>query len=164
MVIGLDNAFILLYSTCFLLLGRHLVKVGGNRTLAVAGTSLLMLTAILDMAENLHFLTMISMAQVSVPISAGEIALQVWESLIKFHISYIGLFLLGLVIPVDTTALRVLAYSLKYVQWPVGMLIYVGPELWTKPLVFGRLSFFLAGMLIVAFTDWVKKGDLGAQA
>jgi hypothetical protein len=164
MVIGFDNAFILLYSTCFLLLGRHLVTVGGNQTLEVAGAALLMLTATLDIAENLHFLTMISMAQASVPITVGEISLQVWESLIKFHVSYIGLFLLGLVIPADTMALRVLAFSLKYVQWPVGMLIYVGPELWTKPLVFARLSFFLAGMLIVAFTDWQKTGDSGAQA
>jgi hypothetical protein len=164
MVIGFDNAFILLYSTCFLLLGRHLVKIGDDRTLAVAGTALLMLTATLDMAENLHFLTMISMAQASVPITVSEVAFQVWESLIKFHISYVGLFLLGLVIPGHTTALRVLAFSLKYVQWPVGILIYVGPELWTKPLVFARLTFFLAGMLIVALTDWQKTGGSGAQA
>jgi len=164
MVIGFDNAFILLYSTCFLLLGRYIVRLGGNRTLALAGTTLLMLTAALDMAENLHFLTMIAMAQSSIPISAGEVSLQVWESLIKFHVSYVGLFLLGLVIPASTPALRLLTFCLKYVQWPVGMLIYVGPELWAKPLVFARLSFFLAGMLIVAFTDWVKTGDSGAQA
>jgi hypothetical protein len=163
MVIGFDNAFILFYSTCFLLLGHRLLKIGGNRTLAVAGTALIMVTALLDMLENLHFLTMISMAQASIPISAGEVAVQVWESLVKFHISYMGLFLLGLVIPASTPALRLLAFSLKFVQWPVGMLIYVGPESWMKPLVFVRLSFFLVGLLIVALTDWQKTGDSGAQ-
>jgi hypothetical protein len=163
-VIGFDNAFILFYSTCFLLLGHQLMRVGNNRALAVAGTALIMVTAALDMFENLHFLTMISLAQAFIPISAGEVALQVWESLIKFHISYVGLFLFGLVIPASIPALRLLAFSLKYVQWPVGMLIYVGPEAWMRPLIFVRLSFFLTGLLIVALTDWQKAGDSGARA
>ncbi|MBV8124154.1 MAG: hypothetical protein JOY60_11305 [Burkholderiaceae bacterium] len=163
-VIGVDNAFILFYGTCFLLLGRELMNVGSNRALAMAGTALLMTTAVLDMVENLHFLSMIAMAQSSLAISAGEIALQVWESLLKFHASYLGLFLLGLVMPARTPALRLLAASLVYVQWPVGMLIYVGPESWTKPLIFVRLAFFLVGLLIIALTDWQKIVGSGARA
>ena len=94
----------------------------------------------------------------------GEISLQVWESMVKFHVSYVGLFMLGLVIPRDTLPLRVLSFSLLYLQWPVGMLIYAGPESWAKPLVFARLVFFLTGLTIVALADWKELVDSDVPA
>ncbi len=161
-VIGFDNAFVLFYGTCFLLLGVRLLKNTEHRTIVVASIGLLMATAILDLLENLHYLTLISMARAAIPIGAGEIEFQVWESLVKFHVSYVGLFMLGLVLPTNTPALRLLAFLLLYVQWPVGILIYVGPDTWVRPLVILRFSFFLTGLLILALTDWRKTDSLSA--
>jgi hypothetical protein len=162
-VIGFDNAFVLFYGTCFLLLGVRLMKKTEHLTIVVTSIGLLMATAILDLFENLHYLTLISMAQAAVPIGAGEIEFQVWESLVKFHVSYVGLFLLGFVLPTSTAALRSLAFLLLYVQWPVGILIYVGPDTWVRPLVILRFSFFLTGLLILALTDWRKTDGIAAD-
>ena len=107
----------------------------------------------------MHFLSMISMAQQALPLSAGEIEFQVWESLLKFHASYLGLLLLGLALPTHTATRRLLSFLLRWVQWPVGLLIYITPASLAKPLVMVRFSFFLVSLLLLAAVYWRGEAD-----
>jgi hypothetical protein len=148
--IGLDNLFIVLYSTMFLGLGAVLWQ--GTRLRAVLGVALALLgaTAILDLLENMHFLAMISAASQGMAVDSGQIGLQVWESIVKFHVSYLGLFLLSFVLPRETAVDRALVLLLRWVQLPVGLLIYLTPPVIAVPLVMARFAFFLVASLLVA--------------
>jgi hypothetical protein len=162
--VGLDNFFIVFYSTAFLLLGVLLLRRGSARALVGVALACFAALALLDMAENFHFLTMLAAAENGLPPSALEIKLQVWESLLKFHIGYLGVFLLGLALPRDKRSARVLADLSLYVQLPVGVLIYVTPHAISLPLVFVRFSFFVVGLVLVAAAFGDAKGGSGAPA
>ena len=138
---------------------KSLMKQDSDRPLVAASLALLMLTGLLDTAENMHFLSMISSAQAELPITAAEIQWQVWESLVKFHVSYLGLFLLGFALPTQSLKGRVLGFLARWVQWPIGMLIYVVPAELVKPLVFGRFTFFLVAHLLLAALYWQHAND-----
>jgi hypothetical protein len=148
--IGLDNFFIVFYSAMFVGLALLLLRDGGARGLVLTALGFLLTLALLDMAENFHFLAMISGAQQGSLPSAAEISLQVWESLLKFHVGYLGLFLLGFAIPRRTWQGRLLSDLTLFVQLPVGILIYVVPRPLSVPLVFVRFGFFVSALLLVS--------------
>ncbi len=148
--LGLDNAFIVFYSVTFLALGAILSRAGAARVLVRASVGLMMALALLDMVENFHFMVMLARAEKGMLPGDVEIGMQVWESLLKFHVSYLGLFLLGLALPRRTLEERALANLSLFVQLPVGILIYVAPAAIAVPLVFVRFSYFLAALLLVA--------------
>jgi hypothetical protein len=155
MAIGLDNVFIVLYASMFLLLAAWLGAQPGPRpagwaALRTTAFALLAVSAGLDLLENMHFLTMIAAAVQGLAIAPAQIEAQVWASLVKFHASYLGLFLLGWVLPGDTAAARTLRGLLRWVQWPVGMLIYLTPASIAVPLVFARFTFFLVALALLA--------------
>lgn len=162
--IGLDNAFIVLYSTMFLTLGATLWDRSRSRPLLTAGLVLMAALGLLDLMENMHFLTMIGAAVEGMEIPQTQIALQVWESLVKFHVSYLGLFLLGFALPMETPAEKALAVILRWVQLPVGMLIYLVPAPWARPLVFGRFIFFVVALLLIWTIFGQRKFDSSAPA
>ena len=164
--IGLDNAFILFYLTIFLALGLMISKLGNLNILGKAAILLIFTTGILDILENMHFLTMISSAQEGFIVSENEIKVQVWESLIKFHISYIGFYLLSYVLPTTTIQEKILCFLLRWFQWPVGMLIYITPIEIAKPLVLVRFAFFLTALILlltINFNQHYKKVSLDNQ-
>jgi hypothetical protein len=148
-VFTLDNLFIVFYSTVFVCLGVLLWRDGANRALLITAMAALGLLGLLDMIENLHFLNMIAAAERGLGISDGEIRWQVFESMLKFHISYAGLFLLGTVMPRRTLPEKVLVASLLFVQLPVGILIYTAPPL-SHALLWVRISSFVFGMGLLA--------------
>jgi len=148
--LGLDNAFIVFYATTFLALGTRILRAGAARALVLASVGLLLALAVLDMVENFHFMVMLARAERGLFPGDGEIAAQVWESLLKFHVSYLGLFLLGLALPRRTREERALASLSLFVQLPVGILIYVTPAAVAFPLVLVRFAYFLAALLLVA--------------
>jgi hypothetical protein len=148
--LGLDNAFIVFYSTVFATLGVLLVKGGASRAVTVAAVSALAATGLLDMVENFHFLAMLQAAEQGLGVTLGEIRFQVLETLLKFHVSYFGLFLLGFVLPRRTRLERALAYASWYVQLPVGILIYTAPPAVAFPLVLVRFTYFVAALLVLA--------------
>lgn len=150
LAIGLDNGFIVAYSTVFLALGGALWPSSAVRLLLAPAFGLLALSTLLDLAENMHFLAMISAAQQGLEIGSSEIGGQVVESLIKFHASYLGLFLLGLALPAETRMERLLRFLLVWVQLPVGILIYLVPPAIAVPLVLVRFSFFFVSLLLLA--------------
>ena len=160
--IGLDNAFILFYSTMFLALSALLWQERAPRLLVACSTTLLALTGLLDLVENMHFLSMLATAQQGLVIGIGEIGLQVWESLVKFHVSYLGLFLLGFALPAANRKGKLLCFLLRWVQWPVGLLIYLTPAGFAKPLVLVRFSFFLVSLLLIAAIYRRREGGSGA--
>lgn len=149
-VIGLDNLFVLAYSIVFLGLGAALWRRGEQRALVLAATLFLMATAVLDLVENLHFLVLASEAQLGLVPSADRIALQAWESLVKFHLSYLGLLCLGLALPAETQPQRALKALLVGFQGPVGVAIYVVPQALALPLVLVRFGFFVASLALVS--------------
>jgi hypothetical protein len=146
--IGLDNFFIVFYSTVFVTLGILLLRSGSPRPLVLVAVGLLLLLSFLDMIENFHFLTMLAVAEQGGAPSAAEIQGQAWESLLKFHVGYLGLFLLGFALPQRTRAQRALARLSWFVQLPVGLLIYVTPHAVSVPLVFVRFGYFLAALIL----------------
>ncbi len=149
--IGLDNGFIFFYTTMWLVLAQLLLRNGAPRMLTIVCISLLMATAALDMLENFHFLTMLASAEQGQVIGSNEIGFQVTESLMKFHISYLGLFLMGFVLPKQNRAGRLLSWASWFVQLPVGVLIYVAPAALAKPLVLVRLTYFLTALIVLTF-------------
>jgi hypothetical protein len=162
LVIGLDNAFIAFYATMFVALGPLLVARGAPRVVARAAIGLLLATAALDLVENVHFMTMLATVAEGGQVGAGEIGYQVGESLLKFHASYVGLFLLGFAIPRDTRAGRALAWASWYVQLPVGILIYVTPPQVSFALVLARLAYFVLALIGVTRVFPVGRPAAGA--
>jgi hypothetical protein len=148
-VLTLDNLFIVCYATVFVTLGVLLAREGANRALLTTAMVGLGALALLDLIENLHFLTMLGAAERGLGVSAGEVRFQAFESMLKFHISYLGLFLLGTVMPRRTAVDKVLAAALMFVQLPVGVLIYTAPPL-APVLVVVRTFSFVAGMGLIA--------------
>lgn len=162
--IGLDNLFIVLYSSMFLALGVALWRHTGARALLLAGVGLLGLSGLLDLLENMHFLTLIASALQGLDIAPAQIELQVWESLVKFHVSYLGLFLLGFALPAQTMLERALRHALRWVQLPVGMLIYLVPAALAGPLVMVRFTFFFLALLAIAGVLRRRQYGSGAPA
>lgn len=148
--IGLDNLFIVLYSAMFLTLGPWLWDRSIARSLLLTALALLGLTGLLDLLENMHFLTLIAAAEAGIAPRPRQIELQVLESLVKFHVSYFGLFLLGMAWPRRTALERGLGFALRWVQLPVGLLIYLTPAAVAVVLVLVRFSFFLCALLAIA--------------
>ena len=159
LAIGFDNLFIMLYSSMFLAIGSVLWRTARYRAFLAAACSLLALSGLLDLLENMHFLTMLAAAEQGLAIGLAQIELQVWESLIKFHASYLGLFLLGFVLPCETRLERALCFALRWVQLPVGLLIYLTPREIAVPLVMIRFTFFLLALLALAAVFRRRKFD-----
>ena len=147
--LALDNLFIVFYATLFVTLGVLLVRGGALRALVYLSIGLLVALALLDLIENLHFLVMLARAEQGLVPRATEIELQVFESLVKFHVSYLGLFLLACALPRRTRAERLLV-GLSFAQLPVGILIYVTPRALSFALVFVRFSYFVAALVLIA--------------
>ena len=136
-VLMFDDFFIVFYTMLFLALGRLVVERGGARVMVFAATALLLGVAFLDMLENFHFLVMLAGVEHGIAPSAAEIGAQVLESLFKFHVSYLGLFLLDFALPRTTRAERLFSKLAWFVQLPIGILIYVVPHGVALPLVWG---------------------------
>ena len=164
LAIGLDNVFIVLYSSMFLVLGATLWRDTGSRPLLLAALVLLAVSGLLDLIENMHFLTMLAATLQGLEIGLTQIELQVWESLIKFHLSYLGLFLLGFALPHQTRFERALCFALRWVQLPVGLLIYLTPPAIALPLVLVRFTFFFLALLALQAIFRPRPAGSGAPA
>jgi len=148
--LGLDNLFIMAYSAVFVLMASLLWRDDAPRLPLVVGLALLLLLGLLDMIENMHFLAMLAATEQGHPPPDAEIGWQAVESMFKFHVSYLGLLVLGTALPRKDAMQRALANLMIFVQWPVGVAIYVLPQSLALPLVFVRFTFFLAAFALVA--------------
>jgi hypothetical protein len=150
-----DTIFIVLYVSYFLLLSAAL-KTEANAGLLQAASGGMILTGLLDAAENAHILAMLGHVEKGLPLQLPEIEWQMVASQVKFLSSYLALFLLGLVFPKTTGLEKLTAWSLLLVQLPVGALIFTAPRSWAVPLVLCRAMFFIFGFLLPAMIYWGK--------
>ena len=84
-VFALDIAFVILYTAFFAALAAYLRERG--RPFVVLALGAMVLTALLDVIEDHHIVTMLDAAQRAIPPSAGDIAFQATESACKFSVS-----------------------------------------------------------------------------
>lgn len=162
--IGLDNIFIICYTAVFLSVGTVMWKSSSSKLLLAVGVGLMLLTALLDFFEDVHFQTMISAAQNGFEIGLAQMEGQVWLSMVKFHISYLGLFLIGICLPHETKLEKLLTFVLIFVQAPVGIMIYAGPQSLAYFLVLTRFGIFIFSLVATALIFRGHSSDLNELA
>ncbi len=140
LLFGLDVAFLVLYTAFFGALARYL-----KSTLAWIGFGAMAVVAVLDIIENHHILSLLSLAEAGRPIDDGAIAFQEVLSSTKFSISYLSLFLFGISIPRTTKLGWALCLFLTVGNLFTGVLGYAAPPAWRESLDGGRWVGFLLG-------------------
>jgi hypothetical protein len=145
--LGLDNLFIVAYAAFFVLLAVRLRTLLSPAIIAVALAALL-LTALLDAIENHHILLMLQDFQHGAPISADELQWQMLVSNVKFHASYVGVFLFAFGFYRLGGLARVIAWLLWLGYVPLGMITFVVPVETVAPFALARTAFFVLGFAL----------------
>lgn len=146
LVFGLDIGFLVLYAAFFAALADHLARLGRPFVrLALAG---LIATAVLDIVEDHHILSLLAVAEAGRPIDDAALVFQQTLSATKFSLSYLGLVLFGLAIPRDTRIGIVLSIFLVAGTLISGVLGYAAPPAWRAQLDGGRGFGFLLGFVL----------------
>ena len=153
LLFGLDIAFLISYTAFFAAFADYLRAL--KRPFVRLALAAMIGTALLDIVEDHHILTMLGMAEHGRPISDFEIAMQQVISSTKFSISYLSLLLFGLAIPRDTVLGFVLALFLTVGNVATGVLGYAAPPSWREQLDGGRWIGFLIGFGLAA--AWLRK-------
>ena len=122
-ILSLDNLFVLLYTGAFLLLASAVFRKR-SRFVTYGATLLLFATGVLDLVENHHIQTMLDSARLNIPVLQTEISERARYSMLKFHCSYLGLFLFSFVLPKDTFLERLLRWGIRLILVPSGILLY----------------------------------------
>lgn len=152
-----DNLFVCLYASFFLLLPKALTPATASvdsdfsALASRRAAAALLLTAVLDAAENAHLLSLMVQALQGQDLSQTAINMQAAASQVKFLASYAGLFLLSFALDGDGWAERGLSLVLRWVQAPVGVAIFVAQPPLLVPLYFLRAVFFALGMVWIAW-------------
>jgi hypothetical protein len=119
----LDNIFIILYTSTAL----FTIKTLSSHTttfISLAVYALIGMVAILDFVENFHIYASMQQAKEGITVAAEDIRWQSAESMLKWHLAYFAFFLLGFLVPSDTTAEKILKYALWFWFVPSGVLLY----------------------------------------
>ncbi|MCB1325838.1 MAG: hypothetical protein H7A21_16395 [Spirochaetales bacterium] len=153
LVLTLDNLFIILYSAAFVLLAG-IVRKRGNALIVYVSLAALLLTAYLDFAENFSLFGMLAAAQAGTGPGAEEIQSRMIWSAIKFHSSYLGLFLLAFVLPRSTLLEKLLRLSLWLVLPIVGVLVYTYP--FGALMLWLRYGLMALGLFLLAWNFYVR--------
>jgi hypothetical protein len=151
-VFGLDVGFLVLYTAFFAALADHLARLG--RPFVRLALAAMVATAVLDIVEDHHILTLLAVAEAGRPIDDAAIVFQQTLSATKFSISYLALVMFGLAIPRDTRLGIVLAVFLVPGTLISGVLGYAAPPAWRAQLDGGRGFGFLLGFALAA--AWLR--------
>ena len=136
-ILGLDNIFIALYTTTIILLvmvlknAQNLLLLG---IVLIAGLS----GGVLDYLENHHILTMLTAAELGIPLESAEIKQQMVSSMLKWHLAYFGFFLVAYALQPQNTLEKLFRWCLFYIQLPVGVFFYV-----SSPFLNGVIADYL---------------------
>jgi hypothetical protein len=125
-IFAIDTAFLVLYSAAFVSFGRA-IATPATRWYVTVGVVAILATALLDMIEDHHILAMLYGAEVGTEPTAGQLTLQHTISQVKFNVSYLGLFLIGLAVPRRTLAGKALALLLTVSTLVQGVWLYAAP-------------------------------------
>jgi hypothetical protein len=150
---ALDIAFLVLYTAFFAALADHLRALG--RPFVWLALGAIIATAVLDVVEDHHILSLLGVAEAGRPIDDGAIVFQQTLSSTKFSISYLGLVLFGLAIPRDRALGIALAAFLVVGTLASGVLGYAAPPAWRTQLDGGRWIGFLIGFALAA--AWLRR-------
>jgi hypothetical protein len=149
---GLDIGFLVLYTAFFAALADHLRKLGAPFVwLALAA---MIATALLDVVEDHHILSLLAVAEAGRPIEDGALVFQQTLSSSKFSVSYLALVMFGLAVPRDTRLGIALAVFLIVGTLASGVLGYAAPPAWREQLDGGRWIGFLLGFALAA--AWLR--------
>jgi hypothetical protein len=146
--LGLDNLFIVVYATYFVVLAVRFRPVMDTWMLAIALGAIL-LTALLDAVENHHILVMLHSAEQKLPVTIAETQLQMIASDVKFHCSYLSVFLFAFGFRQEGKLGRVIAWVF-WLYVALGVVVFVTPVDAARPLALGRTVFFIVSFLLSA--------------
>jgi len=147
--IALDNLFVIVYGSFAVFLAarfRSTLDPTINLTALVA----LLLTALLDAAENHHIITMLHSAEQHLPVSTWETQVQMIASNLKFHASYLALFLFAFGYYKEGGLGRWIARILWFFYIPLGIVISVLPIEAVRPWALIRIFFFVLAFALSA--------------
>jgi hypothetical protein len=154
--LGLDNLFMIFYGTFFIVLTIRLRELLDPRLLGVA-LAAMMLTVVLDSIENHHIMTMVHAIQNGLPLSTTDGQLQMIASQVKFHSSYLAVFLFSFGFLQFGRLGRIIAIVL-WCYIPCGVLISVTPVESARALVLGRTIFFVFAFILSAVLFFSQAG------
>jgi hypothetical protein len=160
--LGLDNFFMILYGTFFILLANRLRGMLDPRLLGAA-LAAMMLTLVLDSIENHHIMTMVHSIENGLPLSGVDGQLQMIASQVKFHSSYLAVLLFSFGFLQFGKLGRVIAIVL-WCYIPCGVLISVTPVEQAKALVLGRTIFFVFAFILSAALFFSQSRTSGQTA
>jgi len=143
LVFALDVAFLVLYTAFFAAFAEHLRKLGAPFVRLALGA--MIATAMLDVLEDHHILTLLARAEAGHALDDSSIALKAVISSCKFTLSYLSLVLFGLGIPRTTKLGWVLAAFLVIGTLVTAVVDYAAPPEWRHQLDGGRGVGFLVG-------------------
>jgi hypothetical protein len=143
-LMGLDIAFLVLYTAFFAAFTKYLRAFG--RPFVTLAFGAMLSTAILDIIEDHHILSMLESAEHRVLPSALSIQLQAAESAVKFSMSFLALVLYGLAVPRTTKLGLALALFLTVGTLLSAVLGYAAPPEFQAKLESGRWVGFLIGL------------------
>lgn len=153
-MMGLDVAFLVLYTAFFAVLAAYLRERGQATALALGA---LLATTVLDIVEDTHILALLSQAEHGRTIDEGSILFQDALSATKFTCSYLAFFLFGLAIPRTTKLGWVLVLFLTVGTLATAILGFAAPPSAREALDSGRWIGFLGGFVLVAF--WLRRAE-----
>jgi hypothetical protein len=144
---GLDAVFLVLYAVFFVLFAQRLAN-DQTRPWVIVGLIFMLATALLDMAEDHHILSLLYAVELGQQPTWDQLGFQHTLSSVKFHLSYVGLFLYGLAIPRARWTGVALALLLTVGTVLQGAWLYAAPPAMLPAGNLGRLAGFLAGFAL----------------
>lgn len=150
-IIALDDVFIAAYVASAVLFVRFL----GEHTrspLQVVASGFSVAAGVLDLAENHHILSLLTLAEAGLPVPMEDILLRSQLSQLKWMLGHVAFAFLGVSLALGAPLARLLRFALVYVQLPLGALTWAasfGP--WLPPLVWLRYGALISGFVAVAW-------------
>jgi hypothetical protein len=154
LALWIDNIFIVLYSSLFILLRARLAALLGPCLLNI-GLGALLLTAFLDAAENQHILAMIQAMQNGLAVSETSSQVQMALSLLKFESSCLGVLLFSFAfVRIGGAGVAVALVFWLYILACAA--IAMTPAEALRPLLLFRTSCFVAAFASIGllFSIW----------
>ena len=163
-----DNHFIVFYTcgTFFFLLG--LWRPGNG---AVIGLSMAcyLATGFIDLSEGMLYLVMGDAVLAGTPPTEGLVFFFAWAAMLKWHLVYVGMFVMTFVIPPQGFAANAMIWGGRLLLLPAGILVYtVDPEMKPTMLLVRFVLVVLSYLLTIAIArqqiNLLKKNDISSPS
>jgi hypothetical protein len=150
-IIALDDVFIAAYVASAVLFVRFLSEPAREPLHAVA-VGFSVAAGVLDLAENHHLLSLLTLAEAGLPVPVEDILLRSQLSQLKWMLGHVAFAFLGLTLTTEAPLVRQLRIALVYVQLPLGAITWAAPfGPWLPALVWLRYGALISGFAAVAW-------------